>query len=45
MSIIEAGARGGAIAISLLLALLLLRDARRSASPRYAALFALGGEV
>ncbi len=42
MSIIEAGGRGGAIGILLLLAALLSRDGRRIAAARYAALFALG---
>ncbi len=42
MSIIEAGGRGGAIGLLLLLAALLLRDGRRIAAARYAALFALG---
>lgn len=43
MSIVEACARSGAIAISLLLGLLLLRDGRRAASARYAGLCSLGG--
>ena len=42
MSIIEAGSRGGAIGLLLLLAALLLRDGRHIAAARYAALFALG---
>jgi len=42
MSIIEAGARGGAIAILLLLAGLLLRDGRGGRGARYAAFFAAG---
>jgi AraC-like DNA-binding protein len=41
MSVIEAGARGGAITLLALLAALLLRDARRLPAARYAALFAL----
>jgi AraC-like DNA-binding protein len=43
MSIIEACARSGAIAVSLLLALLLSRNGHRSAAARYGAFFALGG--
>ena len=42
MSVFEAGGRGGAIGILLLLAALLLRDGRRIAAARYAALFGLG---
>ncbi|HZC16522.1 MAG TPA: helix-turn-helix domain-containing protein [Caulobacteraceae bacterium] len=42
MSIIEAGVRGAAIAILLLVAAVLLRDGRRMAAARYTALFALG---
>jgi AraC-like DNA-binding protein len=42
MSIIEAGGRGGAIALLLLLAVLLLRDRHRVAAARYCALFAVG---
>ena len=41
MSVIEAGARGGTIALALLMALLVARDARRFAAARYGALFAL----
>ncbi|HZC16531.1 MAG TPA: helix-turn-helix domain-containing protein [Caulobacteraceae bacterium] len=41
MSIIEAGGRGGAITLLVLLAALLLRDARELAAARYAALFAV----
>jgi AraC-like DNA-binding protein len=42
MSVIEAGGRGGAIALLLLLAALSLRDGWRLPAARYAALFALG---
>jgi len=42
MSNIEAYARGGAIALLLLLATISLRDGRGGAASRYAALFALG---
>jgi AraC-like DNA-binding protein len=42
MSIIEAGGRGGAIAILLLLSALCLRDGRGVSAARYAALFAAG---
>jgi len=41
MSLIEAGFRGGAIALLVLLAMLALRDTRRSALARYRVLFAL----
>ena len=42
MSIVEAALRGGAISLLIVLALLLLRDARRIPAARFAALFALG---
>jgi AraC-like DNA-binding protein len=42
MSVIEAGGRGGAIALLLLLAALSLRDGRVIPAARYATLFALG---
>ena len=42
MSIIEAGARGGAIALMLLLAALLVRDGRRAPAGWWTALFVLG---
>ena len=42
MSIIETAARGGGIALLVLLALTLLRDARSAPAARYGALFALG---
>ncbi|HEU0215590.1 MAG TPA: helix-turn-helix domain-containing protein [Stellaceae bacterium] len=43
MSSIEAGLRGGGIAILLLLALVVLRDARQAAAARYYMLFLLSG--
>jgi len=43
MSIIEACARSGAVTLSLMVALILLRDGRRMAIARYAGLFTLGG--
>ena len=43
MTAIEAGVRGGGIAILLMLALFVWRDARRAASGRYYALFMLSG--
>ncbi len=43
MSTIEAGLRGGGIAILLLIALFAWRDGCRSAAPRYYVLFMLGG--
>lgn len=43
MSTMEAGLRGAAIALSVLLAVLLLRDGRAIPAARYAALLALGG--
>lgn len=42
MSIAEAALRGGAISVLILLAVLLMRDARRIPAARFAALFALG---
>lgn len=42
MSITEAALRGGAISVLVLLAVLLLRDARRVPAARFAALFAFG---
>jgi AraC-like DNA-binding protein len=42
MSIIEAGVRGGAIALMLLLAALLVRDGRRAPAAWWTALFVLG---
>jgi AraC-like DNA-binding protein len=42
MSIIEAGVRGAAIALMLLLAALLLRDGRKAPAARWTALFVLG---
>ena len=42
MSLIEAGGRGGVIALLLLLAALLLRDGRGSIAARYGSLFSLG---
>lgn len=41
MSILEAGLRGGAAALLLLLAMLVLRDARRTPAGRNVALYAL----
>ena len=41
MSVLEAGLRGGGIAVLLLLAIVGWRDARRAAAARYGALFAL----
>jgi AraC-like DNA-binding protein len=42
VSVVEAALRGGTISLLILLALLLLRDARRIPAARFAALFALG---
>src|SRR5580692_2403595 len=43
MSVIEAGLRGGGIAILMLLALFAWRDARQAVAARYYALFMLSG--